>query len=85
MKLFVIVVETAQLYVKEHLKRTQVRVETCANKVPIRNFITLVIGGCVCKKIINENFTILPISWLDSNSLLTSPKLWKRTTTYVCR
>jgi hypothetical protein len=36
--------------VREHLKRTQVRVETCcANKVQ-----KIVIGGCVCKNFFNR-------------------------------
>jgi hypothetical protein len=36
------------VYFRSVVKRTQSRVETCANEV-WKNLIALVIGGCVCK------------------------------------
>jgi hypothetical protein len=45
---------------KEHLKRTQFRIETCASKV-WENLIALVIGGCVCKNVLSFANTICKI------------------------
>jgi hypothetical protein len=50
-------------WVKEHKKRTQFRVEICANKV-WKNVNALVIGGCVCK-----NFSIISQPFYQDTNL----------------